>query len=600
MKWLNRWFSFSWKKLVLVAGLVPLMWLCHETEFRRVDSFVLDLMQFLNNSKNVEKNLITVNINGTKDTFARPFKINTFKTVFEKILSYSPKQIILCISIRELNDETKTELLKYLKDKPNIYIQNDYSFPTNNFYKDPLFKDFPRFLAFSSTIDSRDKKSRRVLLFYDKEGITDEFEVLKSLGFSTKSLDHFEHHFRLWETTQVNMKSFKLGAFGSFDARDILNDKIQDSYIAGKTVLLGSFDEYSMSALASVFNFADKTSGDNFKSFYFPHVDNMANMLNTFITGDYIKSLPQLNDLIVTSVLLFFLIFINLQNKKKIILLLSIIPCYIFLIAVVYVFSSFYLDFSRSIVLLFFLQYLGIPIIMFSMFKEQESKKLQEINDARIDALFTVSEKVAHDIRSPLSVITLLQDKTNFSDPEYTVIFNSAVKRIDETATKILTRYRTKIGGENELSEKINLISIVLDIIKEKKVLNQKIDFVFDSHETNGYAIGSKLDLERIISNILDNSIYALKNTYKPRISINMKSHNKMVQLLIIDNGSGIPEHVVNLLGNQRVTTKSENNEGNGIGLLHAKRVIEQLSGIFIIKSHENVGTTIEIQLPEA
>lgn len=234
------------------------------------------------------------------------------------------------------------------------------------------------------------------------------------------------------------------------------------------------------------------------------------------------------------------------------------------------------------------------------MFKEQETKKLQEIGDARIDALLTVSEKVAHDIRSPLSAINLVMTKAKFEDQEYKDIFDSAVQRIDETATKILTRYRTKTGSESEVPEKIDLAEILAMIIKEKKILNTRIEFevVINSEVTT--ALGLKLDLERIFSNILDNSIFALQNIVEPRIFISLDSHDGMIRAGITDNGTGIPDQVLKLLGTARITTKADTNQGNGIGILHAKRVIERLNGRFEISSAEHVGTTIKISLPKA
>lgn len=562
--------------------------------------FILDGLQHLNTPDRVSKQLVTVNINGKMDSFSRPFKIETFTSTIDKILSYNPKHLILCFSIRELDDETKKLLINYLKNKPNVFIQDDYVFPTNNFFKDPLFKEFDRFLAFSTSIDSRDKKSRRLLLSYDKQGLAEEYETLKFLGIETKDISHFKYRFRLWETDQIYFKHFKTGAFGSHDARDILNDQNNQFNLKDKTVLLGSFDEFSMSALLSSFSFSDKHTGNNFKQVYFPHVDMMANTLNTYVTGDYIKSLQNFNDLVPTIFILILLTVLRISYKAKIIMLLLTIPTCLFLTVVTYKISSFYLDFSHSIVLLFFLQYLGIPIIMLDMFREQESKKLQEINGARIDALLTVSEKVAHDIRSPLSAINLVAAKVTFPDSEYKEIFDGAVKRIDETATKILTQYRTKTGRENEQLERIDLSEIINEIVKEKKILNAKIDFEIVTNSETSLALAIKLDIERIVSNILDNSIFALKNIIEPKIFVGIEDSNNMISLSITDNGTGIPEQIVKLLGNERVTTKADTGQGNGIGLLHAKRVIERFNGKFEISSQENVGTMIKISLPKA
>ena len=70
--------------------------------------FILDGLQHLNTPDRVSKQLVTVNINGKMDSFSRPFKIETFTSTIDKILSYNPKHLILFFSIRELDDETKS------------------------------------------------------------------------------------------------------------------------------------------------------------------------------------------------------------------------------------------------------------------------------------------------------------------------------------------------------------------------------------------------------------------------------------------------------------------------------------------------------------
>lgn len=365
-----------------------------------------------------------------------------------------------------------------------------------------------------------------------------------------------------------------------------------------KTVILGSNDEYSFMSAISIFNLSGKIGEPGFKAYSVS--DSLANYINLHVTGDYMKLLQDFNDLAVLFALLALLILLKADIKTKIYLFVSFIPAIVVFSAILYVTTDFYINFSRSITLLFFIQYLAIPFVMLTIFKDQEAKKLQEINDARIDALLTVSEKVAHDIRSPLSAINLVMTRANFDDPEFKEIFDGAVKRIDETATKILTQYRTKTGRENEQLEKVDLSAIINEIVKEKKVLNTKIDFETVTTSEAGSALATKLDMERIISNILDNSIFALKNIIEPKIFVGLEDSNDMVNLSITDNGTGIPEQIVKLLGNERVTTKADTNQGNGIGLLHAKRVIERLNGKFEISSQENVGTTIKISLPKA
>lgn len=577
------------------------MWLCHTAEFPRVSTFIRDALQFLNDNDQVEKSIVTVNINKYKDDFSRPYFLDkTWKPIIEKIQGYQPKYILLSISAKEFEEPEKE--LKYFSKIPNLYFHDHYT-SDDSYGNHPILKSLKNLFYFTGTIDFQsspnDMKKRRLLLRYEASNGSDIEEVRK-IGLVNKPREFFKNSFEYWNTTQIFYKHYQLGTFGSFDATEILESKIPAGTFKDKIVIISSADEFGLLNTKSIFNLVGNTNKGKYRDVFFPSGDTLANAISTFTTGEYIKIPKSFNDILILFGFFLILIFINISNKKKVLAFTCLIPLIVLIVIISYVVTSFYLDFSRSIVLLFFLQYLGIPIVMFSMFKEQEFKKLQEISDARIDALLTVSEKVAHDIRSPLSAINLVMDKATFPDTEYKEIFDSALQRIDETATKILTRYRTKTGNESETPEKIDLSDIILNITKEKKILNSKVEFEFVINSETTEALGLKLDLERILSNILDNSIFALKNILEPRIFISIDSHEGMIRVGITDNGTGIPDQVLKLLGTTRITTKADTNQGNGIGILHAKRVIERLNGRFEITSAEHVGTTIKISLPKA
>ena len=593
---------------MLVAALVPVMWFVHGIEFGRVDAFVRDILQYLNSTKNVEKSLVTIDINDTNESFTRPLTFESLKNVIDKILANNPKNLIIALSPKELylDEETKNsvkqKLFNYLIAKPNVFFYSSASNDDNDILRDKILSKFPRVFWYYMIVDkmtgAKDFKRRRSIIWYDKEGLPSEFTNVRELGYKIKDPEYFRYAWNYWGSKQAYIKTYAEGTFGSYDADWILKQTNDNLNFENKTVILGSNDEYSFLTTVSIFNLSGKIGVPGFKAYSVG--DALANYISMHVTGDYIKLLQNFNDLALTFFVLTILIFLNLNIKTKIYTFASLIPLIIVSLAVMYVTTSFYIDFSRSITLLFFVQYLAIPAIMLNIFKEQESKKLLEISDARIDALLTVSEKVAHDIRSPLSAINLVMTKATFPDSEYKEIFDGAVKRIDETATKILTQYRTKAGRENEQLEKVDLSAIINEIVKEKKVLNTKIDFETVTTSEASSALAIKLDLERIISNILDNSIFALKNIIEPKIFVGLGDSNDMITLSITDNGTGIPEQILTLLGNERITTKADTNQGNGIGLLHAKRVIERFNGKFEISSQENVGTTIKISLPKA
>lgn len=603
--WFSKWFSFSWKKLVLVVILAPAFWFVQNIEFSRVDAFNRDAFQFLNSKANIEKSLVTININGKQNNFTRPFDFVDIKKLIDKILEENPKNLIIALSNSDLyynDNDIREQVVNYLIPHKNVIFFSTSSEVDEDIAIDPIVKKFPRQIRITLSKDgsmgARDFKRRRSLVELDRVGPAKEFKEIEALGYSVKSPDDFKHAWHWWGARLAFLKVFQVGTFGSYDAGWLLQQPRGSLKLEGKTVILGPNDEYSFLFSHSIFDLFGKIGTSDYKAY--PVADSIANAMNMYITGDYIKVTENFPDLLIVFTIMSLLVFSNFEIKKKIVIFALLIPIILSLTAIVYMASDFYINVTRSITLLFFLQYFAIPLVVLNIFKEQESKKLQEINDTRIDALLTVSEKVAHDIRSPLSAINLVMTRAKFDDPEYKEIFDGAVKRIEETATKILTQYRTKTGRENEQLEKVDLSAIINEIAKEKKILNSKIDFEIVTTSDNGSALAAKLDMERIVSNILDNSIFALKSIIEPKIFIGIEDSNNLISLSITDNGIGIPEQIVKLLGNERITTKADTNQGNGIGLLHAKRVIERFNGRFEISSQENVGTTIKISLPKA
>ena len=79
----------NYKKFVLVLLLVPAVILVDKMEFPKVDAFIRDALQYLNSGDEVDKRIVTVNI----DTLAakcKPFSINYIAEIIEKIEKQNP------------------------------------------------------------------------------------------------------------------------------------------------------------------------------------------------------------------------------------------------------------------------------------------------------------------------------------------------------------------------------------------------------------------------------------------------------------------------------------------------------------------------------
>jgi hypothetical protein len=68
------------------------------------------------------------------------------------------------------------------------------------------------------------------------------------------------------------------------------------------------------------------------------------------------------------------------------------------------------------------------------------------------------------------------------------------------------------------------------------------------------------------------------------------------LELVVSDNGKGIPKEVLPLLLNEGATFGKAN--GNGIGLYHAKELLKQVRGTIRIESEEGKGAEVYLSIP--
>lgn len=556
-----------------------------------------DSIQHLNINRKIDKSIVTLNIDITSNNLTHPFSYDTIKLLIDKIETYSPKHIIFAIEPLDLvaNTDEKLKIFNYLKSK-KVYLNKFESSTLVGsipFAKDAVFEKFPYFFEYLNCKDNGRYTTRRANLEYELKGKDETELALEKIGINTIPIERYEYTFNLLGTKQIFTKTSPTGTFGQYDSKLLLNNKINKDDFYNKTILIGHHDEYSMLAAPNIFNLINIDKHD-YKSSFMPYHDIIANNINSRTTGDYIKLIQNKYGFFLITFFLIAIVVLNLKFKIKIFLFLSVIPAILLFNSTIYIIGSYYINIANAISYLIFLNYFMLPILWLSHHKQVEHEKMLAVNSARIDALLTVAEKVAHDIRSPLSAINLLTNSAEFSKPEYKNIVHSSIQRIDNIAESILKKYKNPNKADDFGFEKINLSDLIDKIIKEKKVLNISIKYncVFEQC----FAIGNAIELERVISNIYDNSIYALKNIVNAQINTEIIKNKDTCTIIITDNGIGISNAVLELIGTKRITTKSKL-VGNGLGLLHAKKIVERMNGSLTIESTSKKFTRVSINL---
>ncbi len=107
---------------------------------------------------------------------------------------------------------------------------------------------------------------------------------------------------------------------------------------------------------------------------------------------------------------------------------------------------------------------------------------------------------------------------------------------------------------------------------------------------------------ERIILNIISNSIKFTESGGKITVILSENKKSNLIQIEISDTGIGIPKDKQELIFErfgQVDSNLSRQAEGTGIGLALVKLLVDALEGSIELESELNVGSTFIIRLPE-
>ena len=102
--------------------------------------------------------------------------------------------------------------------------------------------------------------------------------------------------------------------------------------------------------------------------------------------------------------------------------------------------------------------------------------------------------------------------------------------------------------------------------------------------------------ISRVLINLIKNAIEAKKDSSTLNIKIKtlLKAKERLVQLIIIDDGNGFPEDIIDHVFEPYITTKEKS---GGLGLAIVQNIIEQHDGQIFASNIEPHGARIIIEL---
>ncbi len=221
----------------------------------------------------------------------------------------------------------------------------------------------------------------------------------------------------------------------------------------------------------------------------------------------------------------------------------------------------------------------------------------------RLVAFSTIATQVAHDIRSPLTALTMLTQKMEGVPESQRALLKDAPQRIQDIANDLLRRHKITNDAdlaEEELKAPVPVAGLIEAIVAEKRIqlrdrtieINARIDE--GSSDAVVFVDGSRI--KRVLSNIIENAIEAIESA--GLITVASEVADRKVRIQIRDDGKGMDKTVLANVFKRGWTYGKTG--GNGLGLSYAKDVIESHNGRIEIQSEVGQGTIVMIELPRA
>jgi signal transduction histidine kinase len=125
-----------------------------------------------------------------------------------------------------------------------------------------------------------------------------------------------------------------------------------------------------------------------------------------------------------------------------------------------------------------------------------------------------------------------------------------------------------------------------------------------DFDETIGKINIIPQEIGRVILNLITNAFYAVDQKskllgpdFEPTVSVKTRKTINKVELLVTDNGNGIPQKVLDKIFQPFFTTKPSG-QGTGLGLSMSYDIVKAHGGELKVETKEMEGAVFAIQLP--
>jgi two-component system NtrC family sensor kinase len=260
--------------------------------------------------------------------------------------------------------------------------------------------------------------------------------------------------------------------------------------------------------------------------------------------------------------------------------------------------------------------------------EELKAAQAQLIQSEKMASLGELTAGIAHEIQNPLNFVNNFSDvstelvdemneeieKGNLEDAKQIAQdlkqnlekINHHGKRAGDIVKGMLQHSRSS-SGQKELTD-INALAdeylrLAYHGLRAKdKTFNAAMKTDYD--ETIGLIKIIPQDIGRVVLNLITNAFYAVNERkklqsdgYESVISVSTKKEKDKIEIKVKDNGTGIPQKVLDKIFQPFFTTKPTG-QGTGLGLSLSYDIVKAHGGELKVETKENEGSEFIISLP--
>jgi two-component system NtrC family sensor kinase len=240
----------------------------------------------------------------------------------------------------------------------------------------------------------------------------------------------------------------------------------------------------------------------------------------------------------------------------------------------------------------------GGTVVVWKDVTEEREVTRRLVQAEKMSAVGQLAGGVAHEINNPLGGILafaqlMAQDERSESDCESLRLIQDAAlraKRIVESLLRFSRRPRQEERGEVDL---VKVADEALFLI-QPQLKGGRVEIV--RHLEPALAMGNANLLQQVAVNLLVNALQAIGHQGRITISTSAAQPGR-VQLVVADDGPGVPPDVAGRIFEPFFTTKPEG-QGTGLGLSICYRIVEDHGGTIHHEPVPGGGAAFVVEIP--